>query len=212
MQLFWGTSNYPGFSRSRMATVNYPVANQWKELVFDLSEHPAWKGQTITSLRFDTTSGSSATNTYVDHIFGDAGYSYEFNSTDGWHTRGTSYPAASSNGTLRVRVAGGNRDPQIYRKNLYLDGNLHNEVVVRYRNQKAGPVQLFWGVEGDAGFSSSRVKTVYAPANEWVYLRFDMTHHSSWKGKKIVSLRLDPPGVSASEPTRTAYLDWVRTN
>jgi hypothetical protein len=212
MQLFWGTSNYPGYSASRVATVNYPVANQWRELEFNLSDHPGWKGQTITALRFDSTSGSSTSSTYVDHILGDAGYSYEFNATDGWRTRGTSYAADSINGMLRVRVAGGNNDPQIYRKNLYLDGALHNEVVVRYRNQKAGPVQLFWGVEESPGFSPSRVKTVYAPANQWVYLRFNMSNSPLWKGKKIVSLRLDPPSVSATEPTRTTYVDWIRSN
>jgi hypothetical protein len=212
MQLFWGTSEYPGYSASRVATVNYPAANEWKELVFDLSEHPAWKGKTITALRFDSTSGSSTTYTYVDHIFGDSGYSYEFDGTDGWLTKGTSYAADSYYGRLRVRIAGGNNDPQVYRKNLFLDGDLHDEVVVRYWNNKAGHVQLFWGIEGSDHFSSSRVRTVYAPANQWLYLRFDMSNSSSWKGRKITSLRIDPPAVSASDTTKTVYIDWVRTH
>jgi hypothetical protein len=213
MQLFWATSNNPLFSQSRVATVNYPVANQWNELVFDLSEHAGWKGQKIVALRFDTTSDSSkTTTTYVDHIFGDSGYSFEFNGTNGWLTNGTSYAGDSINGWFRIRVAPGDNDPQLYRKYLYMDGDLHKEVVVRYWNDKAGNVQLFWGVEGNAGFSSDRVKTVYAPARKWVYLSFNMSDSPWWNGKKIVSLRIDPPAVSYSESTRTTYVDWIRTN
>jgi hypothetical protein len=88
---------------------------------------------------------------------------------------------------------------------------MHRKVTVYYKSEKAGNVQLFWGREGASAFSSSRVSTVYAPANQWVFLTFDMSNHPEWRNQKIVALRLDPSGVSSSESAKYTWLDWLET-
>ncbi len=68
-QLFWGRENAGNFSGSRVVSKNYPVANEWRELVFDFDGNPEWIGQTITDLRLDFPAGLSTVT--VDWIRGE---------------------------------------------------------------------------------------------------------------------------------------------
>lgn len=214
MQLFWGTESNNSFAAVRSVTASYPVANQWKEFLFDLSDHPDWIGHTITRLRFDTTAGASPQHTWVDYILGSGGYSFDFTSSrEGWGGLGIASGAEgiTAQGEYFIRVDPGYLDPKFVRSDLYFDGGVYRKVMVRYKSGKGGNVQLFWGIEGNSGFSPSRVKTVYVAPDEWVNIEFDMSDQPSWVGKNIVSLRLDPPGVSSSETAKYTYLDWLDT-
>jgi hypothetical protein len=212
MQMFWATTNNNYFSAIRSCTVAYPAANQWKELLFDMNENSNWVGNVITKLRFDTTAGSVAKHTWVDYIFGSGGYSFSFTgSKEGWFADGTAEDIITEENEYRIRTDAGYTDPKYIRQNLCFDGNMHRKVTVYYKSEKAGNVQLFWGREGASAFSSSRVSTVYAPANQWVFLTFDMSNHPEWRNQKIVALRLDPPGVSSSESAKYTWLDWLET-
>jgi autotransporter-associated beta strand protein len=60
-ELYWGRVGVDSFASSRVSTVNVTQANTWQTLVFPLSSHAGWSGQTITRLRVDPPGGTGAT-------------------------------------------------------------------------------------------------------------------------------------------------------
>ncbi len=71
-QLFWTHSTSGGFAGNMSKTVNYPNANQWVTLEFDMTGHPEWDGKTITSLRLDFPVNANAQiHTWIDYMRGD---------------------------------------------------------------------------------------------------------------------------------------------
>lgn len=70
-QLFWKTINDNSFSPDRVKTVSYTTLNQWRELSFNMTNHPLWKDQVITDLRLDFPVNVNAKiHTYLDYIRG----------------------------------------------------------------------------------------------------------------------------------------------
>jgi serralysin len=60
-ELYWGRIGADSFASPRVSTVNVTQANTWQTLVFPLSSHAGWDGQTITRLRVDPPGGTGAT-------------------------------------------------------------------------------------------------------------------------------------------------------
>ncbi|MEQ9289520.1 MAG: G8 domain-containing protein [Cyclobacteriaceae bacterium] len=70
-QLFWATTNNPGFAAARSVTVYPAQTNVFEELVFDMSGFNTWMGQTITKLRLDfPPDPTSNVHTFIDYIEG----------------------------------------------------------------------------------------------------------------------------------------------
>ncbi|MBQ4819515.1 G8 domain-containing protein [Aquimarina sp. MMG016] len=70
-QLFWTTTDQPGFSASRSVTVSPQTTNVFEELVFDMSNLNTWMGRTITQIRLDFPPDPSANrHTWIDYIHG----------------------------------------------------------------------------------------------------------------------------------------------
>jgi hypothetical protein len=60
-QLWWTTTNASNLAAERRVDFNYTGNSTWQTIVIDLSAHPLWNGQIITSLRIDTSSVSGVT-------------------------------------------------------------------------------------------------------------------------------------------------------
>ena len=70
-QLFWTTLEANEFSSERSMTVTYPEVLEWRELVFDMSNHDQWQGKIITKLRLDFPVNVNAqVHTHIDYIKG----------------------------------------------------------------------------------------------------------------------------------------------
>lgn len=70
-QIFWKTIQDNSFSADRVKTVNYTTLNQWKEMSFNMTNHPLWKDQVITDIRLDFPVNVNAkVHTYLDYIRG----------------------------------------------------------------------------------------------------------------------------------------------
>ncbi|MEB3345813.1 G8 domain-containing protein [Aquimarina gracilis] len=72
-QLFWTTTDQPGFAADRSVTVAPQTTNVFEELVFDMSNLNTWMGKTITKIRLDFPPDTSAPrHTWIDYIHGSA--------------------------------------------------------------------------------------------------------------------------------------------
>ncbi|WP_299313161.1 G8 domain-containing protein [uncultured Aquimarina sp.] len=70
-QLFWTTTDQPGFAAARSVTVNPQATNVYEELIFDMSSLNTWMGKTITKIRLDFPPDASAPrHTFIDYIHG----------------------------------------------------------------------------------------------------------------------------------------------
>ncbi|WP_298541864.1 carbohydrate-binding protein [uncultured Aquimarina sp.] len=70
-QLFWATTDQPGFAANRSVTVAPQTTNVFEELVFDMSNLNTWMGKTITKIRLDFPPDASAPrHTWIDYIHG----------------------------------------------------------------------------------------------------------------------------------------------
>jgi len=67
-QLFWATIDSPGFAEEK--SVRFPVQadGRFHDVRLDLSDHPRWRGRTITAIRIDPTGGAAAGEFALDHI------------------------------------------------------------------------------------------------------------------------------------------------
>ncbi len=70
-QLYWTTEASPEFDEQK--TVRFPVIpdGRFHEYRIDVGQHPAWKGQIITSLRLDPCGGARAGEFNIDYLRGD---------------------------------------------------------------------------------------------------------------------------------------------
>jgi autotransporter-associated beta strand protein len=68
-EIYWGRIGADSFASPRMSTANVTQANTWQTLVFPLSSHAGWNGQTITRLRVDPPGGTGATFS-IDFLVG----------------------------------------------------------------------------------------------------------------------------------------------
>lgn len=84
-QLFWTTSDDNTFSESKSVKVNYPVANTWEVLRFQVGDHPLWKNKTIKSLRIDPL-GVNGVHTWLDWIKAKNTWIFAINKTGGTNT------------------------------------------------------------------------------------------------------------------------------
>ena len=70
-QLFWSTTDQPGFTSSRSVTVAPQATNVFEELVFDMSNVNSWMGREITNIRLDfPPDPSAARHIFLDYIHG----------------------------------------------------------------------------------------------------------------------------------------------
>ncbi|MFW6162236.1 MAG: hypothetical protein ACODAJ_05660, partial [Planctomycetota bacterium] len=67
-QFFWSTASSPGFAEAR--SIRFPVQpdGQWHEIRLAVGDHPLWRGQTITALRIDPTSGVETADFAIDSV------------------------------------------------------------------------------------------------------------------------------------------------
>lgn len=100
-------------------------------------------------------------------------------------------------------------DPQLQRNNLFINGDLLTGLLVRLKSSDGTTLILFWSYDGagGGGFSAARRATsTYGGAGDFENVFFDLSNEPEWLGKKITSLRLDPPGAVGS----TFGVDWIR--
>lgn len=70
-QLFWGTTQTPNFNQANSVIIQPNQTNVFEELVFDMSQHAGWMGQTITKIRLDFPGTPNANaHTWIDYIHG----------------------------------------------------------------------------------------------------------------------------------------------
>ncbi len=69
-QFFWTTLSSPSFEEAK--SIRFPVQpdGQWHEIRLETGEHALWRGQTITALRIDPTSGVESADFAIDHVRG----------------------------------------------------------------------------------------------------------------------------------------------
>ncbi len=70
-QLFWATTDQPGFAQARSVTVTPKAINVYEELIFDISGFNTWMGKTVTAIRLDFPPDVAANrHTFIDYIYG----------------------------------------------------------------------------------------------------------------------------------------------
>ena len=134
---------------------------------------------------------------------------FEFNAAgsdpaEGWTAQNTGAGMSVGDGLFRGAASSG--DPQFLRSGLSINGSTLTGLLFRYRASAAGDVQLFWGYNG-GGFNATQSRTAsYPVAGGFQTVYFDLTGNAGWIGRRITSLRIDPPGGTGT----TFALDWVR--
>lgn len=63
--LFWRTKSSPAFGEDKHVNVPLSADGQWHEVVFDLSDHPLWKG-TVIQLRLDVEPAETPAGTLLE--------------------------------------------------------------------------------------------------------------------------------------------------
>lgn len=63
--LYWRTTASPSIGEDKRVGVRLPADGQWHEVVFDLSDHPLWKG-TVTQLRLDVEPADTPAGTLLE--------------------------------------------------------------------------------------------------------------------------------------------------
>jgi hypothetical protein len=65
-QLFWTTSEEPGFADNKY--LNFPVRpdGEWHEYTIPVGEHKMWKGKAVRALRLDPTTGGATKGSKVE--------------------------------------------------------------------------------------------------------------------------------------------------
>ncbi len=70
-QLFWTTTDQPGFAAARSITVAPQQTNVYEELVFDMSNNQDWMGKKITQIRLDFPPDVTTNrHTWIDYVHG----------------------------------------------------------------------------------------------------------------------------------------------
>lgn len=70
-QLYWSTESSPGFDESKAVRFQVIPDGRFHEYRIDLSQEPAWQGQTITGLRLDPCNGARVGEFNVDYLRAD---------------------------------------------------------------------------------------------------------------------------------------------
>jgi len=70
-QFYWATEQAPLMSEARTVRVSVTPDGRFHDLVFDVSEHPQWRGCKIISIRLDPTNGAAAATARIDFIRGE---------------------------------------------------------------------------------------------------------------------------------------------
>ncbi len=234
MELFWSNEN-GGYSSQRRVTVPYEETPNWRTLIFDLKEHPEWKGRTIESIRVDPL--SSASSFEIDFIRGSCttqistsgdldgdGKNYEtevslsrnpltmcdlgfeFNSNSDLESWN---PAANMQ---NVQVVNGsfqaqstNPDPNLISPTLSIDGDSIKVIEVKMRSDQNGIVELFWANEVGGFGPDKRIELDYTGWGSWQTLEFVVGNHWQWDNRIINTVRLDPIGA-----TTNFSIDFIR--
>jgi|GEM_PF-283608 len=132
--------------------------------------------------------------------------SYEFETagnTEGWIASNSS--AGVAGGIVSGSVTA--PDPQVANNVPDFSGSASSGVLIRYRGNMNGNVQLYWGISGADSYSGTRVVTVpYSGGGEWQTLYLSPRGHAQWEGKTITRLRIDPAGTT----NNTFGFEWLR--
>ncbi len=133
-----------------------------------------------------------------------AAYEFEANGNpEGWSANNSSLTVSS--GSLSGSITA--PDPQFIRDVTDFSGSASSGILIRYRGNKNGNVQLFWGISGENGYSASRVVSAsYSGGGEWQTLFISPRGHTQWEGQTITRLRLDPTGTTND----TCDIEWFR--
>jgi len=130
---------------------------------------------------------AAAFNALQPHGFDTAG------DKQGWGSVGATLTAGGN--TLAGSIT--TTDPQIVKDVPNFSGIASSGVLIRYRGNKNGNVQLFWGNTGADSYSASRVVTVpYSGDGGWQTLFLSPRGHVEWEEKTITRLRFDPAGTT----------------
>lgn len=98
-------------------------------------------------------------------------------------------------------------DPKIVRGGFEIPGNACGGILLRLRSNANGPVDLFWDIAGNTGFSEERKVTVtYNGSGDYQMLYLNPARHTLWSGQIINNLRIDVPGIAGD----SFDLDWIR--
>jgi len=69
-QFFWTTLSSPSFGEDKSLRFAVEPDGQWHEIRLAAGEHDLWRGQTITAIRIDPTSGVGAADFAIDYVRG----------------------------------------------------------------------------------------------------------------------------------------------
>jgi len=69
-QFFWTTESSPAFDEAKSLRFPITADDQFHDYRLEPGRHPAWRGQTITAIRIDPTSGAQTGEFAIDHIRG----------------------------------------------------------------------------------------------------------------------------------------------
>lgn len=113
-KVYFATKDAPAFDENRAVEAPAPGATS-REVIVDLSQHPAWKG-TITRLRIDPSPGGTGTFTIEDlAMAGPGGTPIEPPvETDAGPTAPAAAPAEDLDGSCGCRTAGHASDPRAF--------------------------------------------------------------------------------------------------
>jgi hypothetical protein len=202
LQLYWSNED-GGFGGTRVVQQAVP-AQQWTTVRFNLSANAQWAGKTNQSIRIDpgTISGISFAIDYIavmDRIDDRDGSlitkTYDFNSD------------AQSWGLPSAHVSGLRwEDGKLKGSSTGIDPNITSPVF-SYASQGGVAVQvkssvntmfaIYWATT-EGGFTQTRTASLPVTNAGWQTLYFDLRGYSTWAGKTITKLRLDP-GMVASQ-------------
>ncbi|MDP7248874.1 MAG: hypothetical protein QGF00_04685 [Planctomycetota bacterium] len=71
VQIFWTTSQHPGYSEKMAVSAPLKPGQDFQVYRFKMNQHHRWKGQTVTGLRLDPTSGVKGAEIEIDWIRGE---------------------------------------------------------------------------------------------------------------------------------------------
>jgi hypothetical protein len=210
VQFYWGRAGVPGFSASRVLSLDYSGGSGYQTLVFDMDGVDEWDGETITSLRIDPANGAgvSGATFEIDFIEISDGSalpdrqiitSFDLNADFGGWT-----PAKHLEGAYvlggRLAATSSGIDPILTRDVEDFSADPIEALLVRIKSSKAGSLQFFWATSVAPGFAGERSTNVsIAGTGDWETVRLPLSGNPEWDGAFITNLRLDPINQDAAE-------------
>lgn len=196
LQLYWSNED-GGFGESRVVQQAVP-AQQWTTVKFNLAAHSQWAGKTIQKLRIDpgTAVGVSFAVDYIavvaklDNRDGSlATKTYDFDIDAQSWTLASAHVSGFRWEEGKLKGSSNGIDPSLTGPSISYANK--GGVAVQVKSSINSTFSIYWATN-EGGFTQTRMASLPVTNKGWQTLWFDLRGYSTWAGKTITKLRLDP--------------------